>query len=175
MTKLFKTLTLSILATVITACSSYSPLYKKTSETSDKLRIESVAMLDIQKQAGERRVAQIIYQDLKANYRAEDDAKYNLVITIRESKTTLAQERDATEQRSRLTLTATLKFYDINNNKLLLETVFSTGVAYNVEDSPYGTETGKLNARTSAARELSSEAKRRIQLFLLKMDEENKG
>lgn len=145
----------------------YTPLYAPQMEggtVAAHLQVGTVEMATTKINVGERRVAQTVAQQLKLQYPDVAASMDTLEVTIKETTTTLAVESTAAVQRAKLTLDGSMTITDLNG-KVVLRTAVSTGTAYNVESTPYSTETGKTFARLTAARNLADEISRRVVLF----------
>ena len=149
-----------ISAVTLAGCAGYTPLYEKA-DSDAGIRVGDVRMLKVDINVGERRVAQLVTQQLNRAYPngAADDL--TLDVLIEETTSTLAVRRDATVERSQINLTAQVSLAKEDGEKSF-ETTLSSAAAYNVEDTPYSTESGKVFARESAARTLAEEVIRRI-------------
>jgi len=148
----------------LTGC-GYSPLYKKTAEEIGHVYVGDVSMVSLGVHAGERRVAQLVHKQLRQSFHSSDQNHYVLSANIREDNVTLAVRRDATDQRLQLNLTADVLLRD-SEGKEAFKTTLAASAPYNVEDSPFGTDAGREQARTSAARTLGDEVTYRVIRFL---------
>jgi hypothetical protein len=85
-------------------------------------------------------------------------------ITITEETTTLALQRTAQIERAKISLTGLLVVRDASGTEVLNTSLTSTA-AYNVETTPFSTESGKAFARQIAARNLAEAIDRRLALW----------
>lgn len=148
-----KTLLLSTVALLV-AC-GYKPLYQAGDDNMRSVVVEDVRMLDPDYAAGERRVAQIVWQQLKQSFPAKQ-GKHYLEVAIEEEEISLAVRRDATDLRRELQLRARIWLRDADGKEVLYVGEI-TKVPYNVEDSPFGTDAGRDYARQAGATELARE------------------
>jgi len=163
---MFKLSTILLAATVsLTGCMGYSSLYKQTSEDIGNVYVGNVSVVSLGIKAGERRVAQLVHQRLRYSFHAAEESQYVLSAKIREDNVTLAVRRDATDQRLQLNLSAEVMLHDAEG-KEVFKTTIGASAPYNVEDSPFGTDAGREQARTSAARTLGDEVTYRVIRFL---------
>tara|TARA_R110000868_G_scaffold218576_1_gene468990 strand:+ start:136239 stop:136733 length:495 start_codon:yes stop_codon:yes gene_type:complete len=154
------------LIVVLSLCAcGYSPVYKQTKELVESVQVREVRMVDIIRSAGERRVAQLTNKRLSQVFIAGEDSAYKLDITIEETKNTLAVLRDATEDRLEIVLQAELTLYNTAGEKVF-ERSLSAEAPYNVETSPFGTDSGKDRARKSAAISLAEEVIHQVNYFM---------
>ena len=165
--------TFTLLATLglalgLTACGTsrgFTPLYQNTGNPATEVGIRQVVVTNPGREVGERRAAQIVGQELNRFYAAGAGTAYTLDIALTESWETLALRRDATDERFELRLLGRVSFYD-PHGRLQHTAVATTRAPYNVQTSPYATETARQNARETAARALAQEIQRRVLLFL---------
>lgn len=158
------------LAILLTGCSGYTALYQDAGETIDQVVVGQVSMREIERNVGQRRVAQLVSQNLRKMFMASD-GKYDLKIIIEESTSSLAVQRDATDLRLQLSLQAETFLVD-QNGKEIYKDFISSSASYNVEDSPFGTDAGRDFARSAAAQKLSDEITYKIAIFLRQHAEE---
>jgi hypothetical protein len=155
-------LTLSVLPVLLAGC-GYAPLYQALPGGAP-VSIGQVQVQNPKKLPGERRVAQAVAERLKLDFPRTDGSLDIATVSIREQTSTLAVERTATVQRAAITLTATL-WIKTETGEERLKTELSATAPYNVENTPFSTESGKTFARQSAARNLAEEISRRLTLF----------
>ncbi|MFO0500495.1 MAG: LPS assembly lipoprotein LptE [Pseudomonadota bacterium] len=146
---------------ILAGCAGYSPLYAPQTK-GEAVQIGAVAMAEVEVQPGQRLVAQEVRQRLLQSFPSATGAVAE--ITITESATTLALRRTATIERVQLTLTATLKVRNEQGEEKL-NTSLSSIAAYNIENTPFSTESGKAYARQIAARNLADSIARRLALW----------
>lgn len=163
-----KTVFALVAASTLTACMGYTPLYAPIKGEVSSVYVDEVRMTEVEHNVGERRVAQIVANQLRQMFHGESSSDYAVDVSIKETKSTLAVRRDATDQRLQIDLRATVKLS--KDGDQVFETILNSDAAYNVEDSPFGTDQGREQARESAARELSDSIIRRIALFLSEQD-----
>ena len=159
MKKIIATLTL-----FLTACSGYAPLYENAGETIDQVVVNDVSMREIERNVGQRRVAQLVQQKLGSIFLSEE-GEYNLNVVIEEDIDSLAVQRDATDLRLSLRLSAEVQLFD-KDNKEIFKKFITSAAAYNVEDSPFGTDAGRDFARSSAAQKLGDEITYYVTAFM---------
>lgn len=145
----------------------YTPLY--TPNTGDSpaaahLRVGEISMVKAAHNVGERRVAQTVAQRLQLDYPAAGLDKDVLTVAIEENTSTLATQRTAALQRAQINLTGHMEIIN-PKGQTIMRTSLSTYSAYNVENSPYSTESGKSYARLTAARNLADDISTRVALF----------
>jgi hypothetical protein len=161
-------LRLAGLAAAVTLGScGYAPLYAPgagATNAASKVEIGEVTVQQNTKNVGQRRAAQTVAQDLKLSFPNSGTEMDTVSVYIEETTSTLAVERTAAIQRAQIDLTAVVTLTNANGEKLLV-TSLATNAPYNVEDTPYSTESGKTYARTTAARNLASEITRRLYLY----------
>ncbi|MBI1363800.1 MAG: hypothetical protein GC134_07420 [Proteobacteria bacterium] len=157
---------LALCATLLlTACAGYSPLYKSLEgDGLADVYVRHIAMQQVKRAAGERRVAQLMTQRLMRRFSGGPEAPYALEISVEEVLSTIAVRRDATDQRYNLQLNG--RVYLFKDGEKVLDEILSTSAAYNVEDSPYSTESGRDRARQSASNTLSDEVLLRVSRYL---------
>ncbi len=148
----------------LTACTGYQPLYQQTKALPGVV-VGSVEMAQIEYNPGERRVAQKVAQQLNRFFKGGSANDLTLNISIHETINELAVRRDATVERSQVNLQASITLLDIEG-KSVFNTKLTSTSAYNVEDTPYSTEAGKVFARESAANTLTDKIAERVQYFL---------
>ncbi|RYG62131.1 MAG: hypothetical protein EON60_00875 [Alphaproteobacteria bacterium] len=152
---------------VLLASCGYSPLYAPSSgggQAASKVQIGKVEADQNELNLGERRSAQTIAQELKLSFPNTGMDMDTATIRIEEETSTLAVERTAITQRAQINLTGYLVLSSANGDRLL-STELATNAPYNVENSPYSTESGKTYARLTAARNLANEISRRLYLY----------
>ena len=158
-----KKLLLTFAVVVLAGC-GYTPMYANVGDTRLNIQVASVQMRDMETNVGERRAAQAVRQQLERTFVAQNGAAYQLRVVLEEDLASLAVRDDATDLRLQLRLRADVELHDGEGN---LVTGFgtSTSASFNVEDSPYSTDAGKLRARSNAAEALSEEIIHRVMLY----------
>lgn len=126
--------------------------------------ITGVSGQPVTKNVGQRRVAQTVSQRLQLDYPQHAATLDVATISINETTGTLAMQTTSALQRAQINLNGTLTIIS-PEGKTLVRTTLTTTSAYNVEDSPYSTESGKAYARLTAAHTLADELSRRIALY----------
>ena len=156
----------AFLALLLTAC-GYTPLYAPSYGTATAVQhaqIGEVTMAKTAKNVGERRVAQLVSQRLQLAFPYQSAQADTISVEILEDTSTLALSTTAATRRAQINLEGTVT---ITNpaGKQILNTKLTTAAPYNVENTPYATESGKTYARLNAARTLADEITRRLALF----------
>lgn len=162
-----KLLRLTPLPALLLAACGYTPLYAPSeggANAAQYVQIGNVAMAAVEKNVGQRRVAQTVAQELKLDFPSAGPDMDTATITITEGTSTLAVQRTAAVQRAQINLSGNVIITNADG-KRLLNTNIATNAAYNVENTPYSTESGKTFARLTAARNLAAEISRRLSLF----------
>lgn len=152
---------------VLLASCGYSPLYAPASgggQAASKVQIGKVEVNQRELNVGERRSAQTVAQELKLSFPNSGMEMDTVEVRIAEQTSTLAVERTAIMQRAQINLTGYITLTNPNGDRLLY-TALETNAPYNVENSPYSTESGKTYARLTAARNLANEISRRLYLY----------
>lgn len=153
-------------APLLLSC-GYTPLYTPNegeSPAASRLQVGAITMGNPARNVGERRVAQTVSQRLQLDYPAHGTGLDTLTVTIDETTSTLATQRTAALQRAQISLNGTMEITS-PEGKTLMRTTLGTYSAYNVEDSPYSTESGKSYARLTAARNLADDISTRVALY----------
>lgn len=151
---------------LLPAC-SYTPLYAPIDgqTLAGRVQVGAVEMERYENQnVGARRTAQAMSQRLRQDLPSQGSGMDTLTIHIREDASPLALRRTSLVEREQLTLTARVDVQDTEGKEVFKTEVGST-TAYNVETTPYATESGKVFARQTAARNLAEEILRRLNLF----------
>ncbi len=161
-------LRLGALTLAVTAAScGYTPLYapgQGAASAAGRVQVGAVSVAQETKNVGQRRTAQTVAQELKLNFPHSGANLDTLTVTMEENTTTLAVQRTAAVQRAEIYLTGQLVITSPEGQRLLA-TSLSTSAPYNVENTPFSTESGKTYARLTAARNLAAEVSRRVYLF----------
>ena len=159
-------LAVSMITTTLLAGCGYSPMYAPAASTTAQpgLALGTIQMAAVSIEPGQRRVAQEVRERLAQSYPdiVADAARIDL--TIQEATTTLALQRTATVQRAQINLTGGLEVKG-TDGQTLLSTSLASSAAYNVENNPFSTESGKAYARQVAARNLADAVVRRLALW----------
>ena len=153
---------LLISALFLAGCFGYQPFYSLETANAS---IGSVKMLNVNYNTGERRIAQKVRQRLIRSF-PSTTADYKINIKIEETTGDLAVKRDATVERSQITLSAKVEIIEEANDSIIFKTELSASTAYNVEDTPYSTDAGKVFARQAAAKRLADEITKVVRLRL---------
>lgn len=158
-----RTLVLSALA--LSAC-GYTPLYAPTTAEGNQLPVSlgSVTVSNPQVLPGERKTAQEVSRELHQRFPSDDPNLDELTVSLYEDLGTLAVQRSATVARAEVILTATIRLTSKEGAEKF-KTEVTSRAAYNVEDTPFSTESGRSYARLSAARNVAEEITRRVALF----------
>lgn len=149
---------------MFTACSGYTPLYQANIEAREQVMVVRVAALRADLGPGERRVAQLVGQQLRQDFPYKGDELDQLEVSIEERTTTLAVRQDATVERSQVTLSGKVYLYDSEGKELWRKSVSSRS-AYNVESTPFSTESGRLFAQRTAAEQLAHEITQEVHIY----------
>ena len=152
-------------ALALTAC-GYTPMYAPTSgdPARGQVIVGSVIAANPSIQAGERRTVQEVTRELHRYFPAKNPNYDVLDISVLEEQSTLAVQRTATVARAQVVLSGRITLTDTEGNRLL-DTSVSSRAAYNVEENPFSTESGRRYARLTAAKTLAEEISRRVVLF----------
>jgi hypothetical protein len=151
---MLKHLALGLCALVITAC-GYKPLYQQQASALRDVSIGEIRLNDIELNVGERRMAQLLRQEL-ALVLPRTGGTYQLNVVVDEKSSSLAQRRDATDVRRKLALKGVVSLQNAAGDEVWGKTL-SANAAYNVEDSPFGTDAGRDYARTTVAHNMAQE------------------
>ena len=163
--KLLNTTLLLAGALTLSACSGYQSLYTATADEISSVHVQSVKMiLDANRGAGLRRPAQLINNELKKNFTAQDGAPYALTVRIEEDQENLTVRTDGIASRVRLTLKGFISV--TKDGEEVLSTTAEARAPYSLETTPYSTESGIDNARKNAAKTLADEIMHRVTFFL---------
>ncbi len=147
----------------LTGC-GYSPLYAPAVAGAGlaPVQLGPVAMTSVAIEPGQRLIAQEVRQRLAQSYPGAAGA--TLAVELTETTSALALERTATVRRAQIMVAATVQL--LGDDGTVLETIpLSANVAYNVENKPFSTESGKSFARQMAARNLADAIARRVALW----------
>jgi LPS-assembly lipoprotein len=91
---------------------------------------------------------------------------YVLKVSITERKQDLAVRKDATATRANLIITASYTLKDVQTEKGLLTGKVRSVNSYNILDADFATLSAELDARRRASRDLATEIKSRLGVFL---------
>ncbi|MDD9912394.1 MAG: hypothetical protein OXR68_04195 [Alphaproteobacteria bacterium] len=153
----------------LASCGGYTALYQPEQET--QVTVGTIQMESAARNVGERRVAQRVNQRLRRMFTGTDQA-YRLDVNIDESTSTLAVRRDATVARAQLSLDGDINLYQTDKADPVFSTTVTASAAYNSENTPYSTESGKTFARQQAADALADEIARVVWLALREQKQE---
>lgn len=154
------------LAALLASC-GYSPLYAPVDGTTiaSRVQVGTIEMGNLpERNVGQRRTAQVLDQRLRQSFPNTAMEMDTVNIVIREESSALALKRTSIVEREQLDVVATVTLENPSGDKLFKTDVVTT-TAYNVETTPYATESGKTYARLTAARNLAEEIARRLNLF----------
>ena len=157
---------LALTATVLGSC-GYTPLYAPTAgagQLAARAQLGNISMDQVEKNVGQRRVAQTVYQQLAQTFPQQLPQGDTIDVTIHEGTSTLAVQATAAIQRAQIDLTGTLTLTNANGQQVF-NTNVTASAAYNVERTPFSTESGKTFARLTAAKNLADEITRRLALY----------
>lgn len=159
-------------AVMLTGCFGYQPMYAKKSGDLSRVYVEKVTVSQEEESMGkgQRRVAQLMNRSLKEVFN-NNSGDLSLLVDVHENENALAIQRDATEERLELILTVTATLMNNETGKEDLRSVFDVISHYNIQETPYATESGVERARKSAASSAAEEVVHRVSLFL---NQENK-
>jgi hypothetical protein len=148
------------------ASCGYTPLYAPVAGQGAAglapVQVGVVEMAKVEIEPGQRLVAQEVRQRLAQAFPTGEGTL--LHVSIAEETTALALDTTASVRRAQITLTATVKLADAAGQELLGVSLNSVA-AYNVENNPFSTESGKSFARQVAARNLAESVVRRVTLW----------
>lgn len=166
-----------LLAPLALVSCGYTPLYapgEGAAEAAQYVQIGEISMgtvkatyatgMNDEHNLGHRRIAQTVSQQLKLDFPAAGPEADVLTVTINENTGTLAVQSTAVVQRAQIVLTGYITLTSPNGHKLL-HTTIQTTAPYNVESTPYSTESGKTYAGLTAARNLADEISTRLALY----------
>ena len=169
-----KVLLASVLSFSLAGCLGYEPLYDQTQKVMGDVHVAAVKVDEVGYTPTERRSAQMLNQKLSRVFSGQAHASHHIHVTIDEEEETLAVARDASDERVELNLVAQVKLLDSNDN-LVYQTRIQSEAPYNLEDSPYATESGKERARLNAVNVLSDEIVHRLSFFFYNMQKKSEG
>lgn len=161
---------LAVVLLVLTAC-GYQPLYPNARQNVSNVHVASVTMRQVENAPGSRRAAQLLAQNLKRHFYGDSYAPYQLTIRLDERTSELSVSRAATTTRSSVSISGDMVI--TKNGEEIYRSGLSVYVPYNVEDSPFGTEAGREQARESAVREIETTVLNRIGIMLHKNERED--
>ncbi len=148
----------------LSACAGYKPLYGQVDQT--RIAPGEIRMQITQRDIGERRVAQQVYQQLLRAFTTPANAKYLINAVIEETQGTLSVQRDATIQRASVNLEADVTLVNQQTNSPVHTFNLTATSAYNTEDNPFATESGRMFAREAAAQTLADDLTSLVLLWL---------
>lgn len=154
----------SLISLGVTGCFGYNPLYHSIQSTFSDVKVEKVEMDVVEYRSTDRRSAQMLAQRLSQTFTGENTQDYFVSVLLTEEKNTLAVARDASDERLELSIWATVKLKD-TQDQVVFQTRVEASAPYNIEDSPYATESGKERARLSAINVLSDEIVHRLSFY----------
>lgn len=162
-----KHLALVFAASLLASCGGYAPLYAPAagaSHVATQVSVGTVQMERIDEEnVGQRRVAQVVSQRLRQDF-AGSAAADVLTVSITEQANALALRRTKLVEREQLNLVGKVQLTSADG-RALFATEVGASTAYNVETTPYSTESGKTFARLTAADNLAEEIIRRVALY----------
>jgi LPS-assembly lipoprotein len=91
---------------------------------------------------------------------------YILNVGVTERKQDLAVRKDATATRANLIITASFKLKEAQADKILLSGAVRSVNSYNILDADFATLSAESDARRRASRELATEIRSRLGVFL---------
>lgn len=156
----------AILSVLLLVGCGYRPLYGNVNETLNNVHVASVEVFEFEREAGSRRIAQYLQQELSRRFTGTAGARYHLSLRVKETLSDVAVRRDATVQRQSLALEATAVLRDMDTGTVLMQRRFSETSAFNADLTPLGTDAGRDQARRSAAGDIEMELLSRIGLAL---------
>lgn len=156
----------AILSVLLLVGCGYRPLYGNVSETLNNVHVASVEVHDFEREAGSRRIAQYLQQELGRRFTGSAAARYHLSLRVKEILNDVAVRRDATVQRQSLVLEVTAVLRDMDTDTVLLQRRLSESSAFNADLTPLGTDAGRDQARRSAAGDIEMELLNRVGLVL---------
>lgn len=163
---LLAVLSATVLSASLTAC-GYTPLYAPAEDSmlaSGRVQVGTISMMDPKHNVGERRVAQRVSQRLRQDLPQKGAGLDIVNVKLEETVTELAVQQTATLERAQLQLQGYLELLS-PEGKQLLKLSLSTNAPYNVEDTPYSTESGRTYARLIAAQNMAEEISRRLTIY----------
>lgn len=154
------------LALLLTGC-GYTPLYgNNVNRSLSNVYIAKVQVVDFEREAGARRIAQYLRQELSQRFTGTASARYHLTLRVEEELSDVAVRRDATVQRQSLRLDVEAQLKD--GEAVLMNRRFNAASAYNADLTPLSTEAGRDQARRSAAVDIEAELLNAVGLALHK-------
>lgn len=164
---------LVLTAIFLGGCFGYTPLYQQLDDAGMEVALGEIRMDRVERNVGERRAAQLLRRKLSQTYPA-DSVPYTMNILLKENEASLAVQRDATDVRLELILDAELRLNNEAGDQVLRADI-QTAAAYNVEDSPYGTQAGRDRALEAAVAAMAGEIRHRLSLFRHQREREAQG
>lgn len=158
----------AIFSVLLLAGCGYKPLYGNVNETLNNVYVEKVEVFEFERQAGARRIAQYLQQELSLRFTGKANARYYLSLEVKEDLRDLAVRRDSIVQRQALQLEARALLVDKVTDKTLLRRTIRVSSAFNADLSPLGADAGEDQARRSAARDVETELLNNVGLALHK-------
>ncbi len=161
-------------AVLLAGCAGYRSVNQTTGDVDiSMLRVDKVEVVNVQRQAGERRVAQNMQQELSRRFTGGINAPLGVVVHLTEYERAISARRDATIRRFMLTLDANVDVSDVNGNVLAVINT-RTESTYDVEDSPFASTANKKQAERTASEVMIRDIHRQLNLFLHDYMKKNK-
>lgn len=149
---------------LISGC-GFTPLYgQKQVDDSVSMAMQQISIPPIPERLGQLLRIELSKQ-LTPNGapRAPD---YVLTLTVAESKQDLAVRKDATATRANLIITASYILKNVQPEEVLLSGSVRSVNSYNILDADFATLSAEADARRRAARDLATEIRSRLGIFL---------
>ena len=159
-------LNLVLTAIVLSSCAGYTPLYGKLGEEMNKIGLKEVKMTNIEKNIGERRIAQILHQKLSRIFSNQFDNDYNLYVELIPSESSIAARSDAIDTRKGIAIKAKILLKDIETGNLVFSVNVNRNSSYTVQEEPFATEAARKKALESIVSALSGDITQRTALWL---------
>lgn len=160
-----RALQLGLICTVlaVSAC-GYQPLYGKSTLSNQSVaQLAEIYVAPIEDRAGQKFRSALTH---RLSPTAQPGRRlFTLDVTLEESISTLAVERDASATRGNLTLTATYTLVKVADGKTMTSGSVTTISSYNILKSDFATLSAEKNSRTRAIENLADALRTRLAIY----------
>ncbi|HAG52926.1 MAG TPA: hypothetical protein DCL21_03975, partial [Alphaproteobacteria bacterium] len=141
------------------------PLYGELGEQMSEIGLKEVKMKAVEKNIGERRLAQIMHQKLARVFTNNVNNDYDLYIELKPTESAIATRSDDTDQRKSISVSGNIILKDKITGEKVFDRSISRSSTYTVQDEPFATEAARTKALESIISALSGEIIQRAALW----------
>lgn len=164
--------TLPLLLLALAAC-GFHPLYSERTQEIDEPALAAIVVQPIPDRIGQQ-LALSLREALNPRGLSVEP-RYTLTAALTQTRVDLGIQRDATSTRGRVDVYVTVTLSDNRTGKPLYTARAQSTSAFNILEDAYAAQVAESDARTRTVRDLTTEIRTRLALFLREQQKKSSG